>query len=67
MFTVRFIIVNKCRSPLKGFQRGFNRGAAIVYNVFPIARFKNNIWILAVGDIYLHTYWVEDKLEVLNL
>ena len=38
---------------LKVFQRGLNRGAAIVLNV-PIARFNDNILILAGGDIHFH-------------
>ena len=42
-FTVGFFIVNKRRLPLEGFQKGFNRGAAIVFIVVTIARFNNNI------------------------
>ena len=65
--TVGFIIVNQQQPPLKGFQRGFNRGAAIVFIVVPIARFNNNyIWILAMGDIYLHINEVKNELCILN-
>ena len=44
--------VNKRRSPLKGFQRGLNRGVAIVFIVVPIAKFNNIYYYLDLMIIH---------------